>query len=114
MGLLTEFLAQLRSFVRAQDGDQLRAWLQVAPGAPQQYYKLAAELKAQFGNDAKRGNTALETAVEKGLPDEDVPEGQGTSWPGLVTFVKDYMGFWRDVDFNDLQKAHSLLSGLVK
>ncbi|SPO06010.1 related to CSN12 - signalosome component [Cephalotrichum gorgonifer] len=124
MPLLNEFLVNLRGFVRAQDGDSIRAWLQVSPGAPQQYYTLASELKSQFGNAGAgagaapkgkgKGDAALEAAVERGLPEDDVvEEGQGTTWPGFVTFVKDYMLFWRDVDFDDLVKAHSLLSGLV-
>lgn len=122
MSLLTQFLTNLRAFIRDQDGDSLRAWLQVSPNASQQYFSLGAELKAQFGPAPggggaknKKGNEALETAVEKGLPeDDDVGEGQGTSWPGFVTFVKDYMVFWRDVDFDDLVRAHSQLCGLVK
>lgn len=120
MSLLTQFLTNLRTFVRDQDGVSLRAWLQVSPSASQQYFDLASELRAQFGAGAagargKKGGDALEAAVERGLPeDDDVPEGKGTSWPGLVTFVKDYMVFWRDVDFEDLARAHSLLCGLVK
>jgi len=111
MSLVNEFLTQLRSFVRAQDGDNLRAWLQVSPNASPQYYKLAGELKERYGG----GDAALEAAVEGGLPEEDdVSEGQGSPWPGFVTFVKDYFGFWRDVDFQDLSRAHSLLCGLVK
>lgn len=125
MPLLNEFLTNLASFVRAQDGENIRAWLQVSPNASQQYFKLASELKSQFGNASGgaapkgkgkgKGDAALEAAVERGLPEEDgVGEGQGTVWPGFVTFVKDYMLFWRDVDFGDLVRAHSLLCGLVK
>lgn len=119
MTLLTQFLTNLRSFARDQDGDSLRAWLQVSPNASQQYFGLGAELRAQFGGGGParggRGSEALAAAVERGLPeDDDVREGQGTSWPGFVTFVKDYMVFWRDVDFEDLVRAHSQLCGLVK
>lgn len=113
MSLLTQFLTNLRAFTRDQDGDSLRAWLQVSPNASQQYFSLGAELKSQFGGG--KGSERLAAAVEKGLPEEDdVREGQGTSWPGFVTFVKDYMVFWRDVDFEDLVRAHSQLCGLVK
>lgn len=43
-----------------------------------------------------------------------MPEGQATVWPGFVAFMKDYMAFWRDVNYDDLLGAHQLLSGLVK
>ncbi|PKS09060.1 hypothetical protein jhhlp_003673 [Lomentospora prolificans] len=111
MSLVNEFLSQLRGFVRAQDGKSLRDWLQVSDRPPPQYLRLADELKAQYGGVR---SAALEAAVERGLPEEDdVAEGQGSPWPGFITFVKDYFGFWRDVNFQDLLKAHSLLCGLV-
>ena len=112
MSLVNEFLAQLRGFVRAQDGDNLRAWLQVSDRPNPQYLRLAEELKAQYGGAR---SAALEAVVERGLPEEDdVGEGRGTPWPGFITFVKDYFIFWRDVDFQDLLRAHSLLCGLLK
>jgi nuclear mRNA export protein PCID2/THP1 len=113
MALLINFLTQIRVFVRSQDGNSLRQWLLVEPTASQQYHQLAAELRAQFRQG--RDSTAIENTVERCLPeDDDVPDGQATPWPGFVSFVKDYLLFWRDVDFGDLLAAHSLLSGLVK
>lgn len=110
MALLVQFLTQIRTFVRAQNSDELRNWLQVEPNAHQQYHQLAAELRNQF-----RSGSGLEDTVEKCLPEEDdAPEGQGSPWPGFITFMKDYMLFWRDVDYDDLLGAHTLLSGLVK
>jgi hypothetical protein len=112
MSLLIQFLTQIRGFARAQDGGQLRSWLQVEPTANPQYHSLAQELRTQF---RQRDSTLLEKTIEKCLPEEDdVPEGQATPWPGLVTFMKDYLLFWRDVNFDDLLRAHQLLSGLVK
>ncbi|KAF3811635.1 hypothetical protein GCG54_00001964 [Colletotrichum gloeosporioides] len=109
MALLVQFLTQIRTFVRAQNSDELRNWLQVEPNAHQQYHQLAAELRNQF-----RSGSGLEDTIEKCLPEEDdVPEGQGSPWPGFITFMKDYMLFWRDVDYDDLLGAHTLLSGLV-
>ncbi|KAL0944350.1 cop9 signalosome complex subunit 12 [Colletotrichum truncatum] len=100
---------RIRSFVRAQNSDELRNWLLVEPNASQQYHQLAAELRTQF-----RSGSGIENTIEKCLPEEDdVPEGQGSPWPGFVTFMKDYMVFWRDVDYDDLLGAHTLLSGLV-
>ncbi|GKT59214.1 PCI domain-containing protein [Colletotrichum tofieldiae] len=121
MSLLIQFLTQIRTFVRAQNSDELRNWLLVEPNANQQYHALASELKTQFrssphtnGSGGGSTSTALENTIEKCLPEEDdVPEGQGSPWPGFVTFMKDYMLFWRDVDYDDLLGAHTLLSGLV-
>ncbi|OHE94321.1 PCI domain-containing protein [Colletotrichum orchidophilum] len=121
MSLLIQFLSQIRTFVRAQNIDELRNWLLVEPNANQQYHALANELRTQFrssrhGVNGSNGaaSTALESTIEKCLPeDDDVPEGQGSPWPGFVTFMKDYMVFWRDVDYDDLLGAHTLLSGLV-
>lgn len=109
MPLVLEFLTQVRNFVRAQDGDKLRAWLQVEPGSPQQYHNLAGELRSQFRQQG------LDNVIERSLPqDDDVPDGQATVWPGFIAFMKDYLAFWRDVDYDDLLGAHQLLSGLVK
>lgn len=111
MPLLVEFLGQVRKFVKAQDANELRKWLQVEPNAPQIYRDLAAEVRSNHA----RGTRSLESAIERQLPEEDnVPEGQATPWPGFVTFMIDYIVFWRDVDFEDLLRAHTLLSGLVK
>ncbi|KAH7375772.1 PCI domain-containing protein [Plectosphaerella cucumerina] len=110
MTLLAQFLSQVRGFVKAQDGDELRKWLLVEPNASQTYHDLAAEVRSTFQRDSK----SLENTIERHLPeDDDVPEGQATPWPSFVTFMVDYIAFWRDVDFDDLLRAHSLLSGLV-
>lgn len=109
MPLVLDFLTQIRNFIRTQNGDELRAWLQVEPNSPQQYHNLASELRSQFRQQG------LDNIVERTLPqEEDVPEGQATVWPGFVAFMKDYMAFWRDVNYDDLLGAHQLLSGLVK
>ncbi|KAF4974200.1 hypothetical protein FZEAL_8878 [Fusarium zealandicum] len=109
MPLVLDFLTQIRKFIRAQNGDELRAWLQVEPGSPQQYHNLAAELRSQFRQQG------LDNVIDKSLPQEDdVPDGQATVWPGFVAFMKDYLAFWRDVNYEDLLNAHQLLSGLVK
>ncbi|KAF5723928.1 CSN12-signalosome component [Fusarium mundagurra] len=108
MPLVLDFLTQIRNFIRTQNGDELRAWLQVEPNSPQQYHNLASELRSQFRQQG------LDNIIERTLPQEDdVPEGQATVWPGFVAFMKDYMAFWRDVNYDDLLGAHQLLSGLV-
>lgn len=110
MSLINQFLGQIRQHVRGQRGDLLRSWLQVEPGSAKQYFDLKAELQSKLRDPAK-----LEKVVETGLPqDDDVADGEATSWPGLLSFIKDYFIFWRDVNFDDLLGAHQLLSGLVK
>jgi hypothetical protein len=115
MALLVQFLTQVRAHVRSASGDQLRAWLQVEPSAPQPYHDLAAELRTQF----RRSGTAsapssLDATIEKCLPeDDDVPDGGATPWPGFVAFMREYLLFWRDVNPGDLLDAHERLSGLV-
>lgn len=113
MSLVSQFLAQIRDFVRAQNGGGLRAWLQVEPGADQQYHDMGRELRAAF----RRPGT-IDKALEASLPldddDDDDDGGRAAVWPGLLAFIKDYLVFWRDVDPADLLAAHELLSGLVK
>ncbi|KAM3432810.1 hypothetical protein MY4824_006327 [Beauveria thailandica] len=107
--LVREFLGAIREQVRQQQGDALRAWLQVDSTSDPQYFKLAAELRSSFTTPA-----SVDDIVEACLPQEDnVPEGQATAWPGFQSFIKDYLVFWRDIDFDDLAAAHQRLAGLV-
>ncbi|KAI9171148.1 PCI domain-containing protein [Paramyrothecium foliicola] len=109
MSLVNQFLLQIRDQVRKQSGDELKAWLQVEPGSPKQYHDLAAELRTQY-----RQTKTIEQRLDACLPqDDDVSEGQATVWPGLIAFMRDYLIFWRDVNYDDLLGAHELLSGLV-
>ncbi|KAI1304794.1 hypothetical protein F5Y03DRAFT_168388 [Xylaria venustula] len=110
MSLAIEFLTSIRGFLKTRNGHGLRDWLRVEPPLPQQYLNLAAELKSGY-----RNADAVAKLVEKCLPEEDdLPEDQGTAWPGFVAFAKDYFEYWRDVDFDDLLGAHQLLMGLTK
>ncbi|KAG7124880.1 Acetyl-CoA acetyltransferase like protein [Verticillium longisporum] len=111
-GAATALVVQrIEAFVRQQNGDELRNWLLVEPNASQTYHNLAAQLRTGF---RQQDSTALEQTIEKCLPeDDDVSDGEATPWPGFVTFMKDYLLFWRDVDFDNLLAAHTLLSGLV-
>lgn len=109
MSLVIQFLTQIRQHVRNQDGDHLRAWLQVAPEAGRQYHELAGELRTQYRQEG------LEKIIDKCLPEDSEPEeGQGTPWSSFNTFLKDYFVFWRDVNYDDLLGAHELLSVVVK
>jgi hypothetical protein len=111
MALHVQFLNQIRQYVRAQDSDNLRAWLQVHPNSSASYYNLQKELKAQRPRDGD-----LDAVIEQSLPIDydDDNDGSGAVWPGFQAFMKDYFHFWRDVNFEDLAGAHQLLSNLVK
>jgi nuclear mRNA export protein PCID2/THP1 len=115
MALLTKFLSQIHLLVRSQNGDSLREWLRVEPPVPAEYHNLAAELRAKFPRSDASSTASLEATIERLLPeDHDVPDGQASPWPGFLSFMKDYLQFWRDINYDDLLAAHLLLSGLVK
>ncbi|CAG9997691.1 unnamed protein product [Clonostachys byssicola] len=110
MSLVIQFLSQIRNFIRKQDGDSLRSWLQVGPNSPRQYHELRAELRNQYRQ------SGLDNIIQKCLPDDedDEVEGEAVPWPSLVTFIKEYFTFWRDADYDaDLVRTHQLLSTLV-
>ncbi|CAK7225920.1 hypothetical protein SBRCBS47491_006051 [Sporothrix bragantina] len=98
MSLSTQFLSSILGFVKKQDGASLRAWLRVEPEAPAQYFQLGQELRAQF-----RGDTSIHSLVEKCLPQRSDDSGDGAApWLSFILFMKDYMLYWRDVNFDDL------------
>lgn len=111
MSLLIQFLTSIRGFVRDQNGDELRNWLLVENDVDGTYFDLSAELRSSF----PPGSTSLENTVDKCLPQEDnVPEGKGSPWPGFNSFIREYLEYWRDVDFGDVVRLHSRLSDLLK
>ncbi len=103
------FLGGILTHVRSCNGDELRNWLRVDAGAPGIYFQLAQELKS-----TQDSNDELQEKVDKYLPEvEDVKEGQGSPWPGFNSFIKEYLIFWREVDFNNLVALHSRASELL-
>lgn len=108
--LATQFLSTIKNHVVALDGDSLDAWLQVEPGATSHaYLQLREELRQGLGV-----NSHLERLVEKSLPEiDEPPDGTGSPWPSFITFVKDYLLYWRDADFDDLMSVQESLSGLL-
>lgn len=110
MSLTAKFLSSIRGFLKSRDGDSLRSWLRVEPPVPQEYHNLTAELRSSY-----RDGAAVLRLVEQHLPiEDDLPEDQGTAWPGFISFIKDYLEYWRDVDFDNLLSAHQLLVSLTK
>ena len=109
MALTTQFLTNIRQFLLENNGDELKNWLRVDDAVGEQYFNLSRELKTAF-----HGTKVLDQLVERSLPEEDdVPEGRGSPWPGFVSFMKEYLQYWRRVDFQDLVACYELLSGLV-
>lgn len=108
MSLVAQFLGQINQQVRAQQGDALASWLQVAPESDRQYHELAAELRRQHPQPSH-----LDAAIDRHLPEDD-DDAHVSPWSGFRAFMRDYLVFWRDVDYNDLVAAHELLNTLVK
>ncbi|KAH7031121.1 uncharacterized protein B0I36DRAFT_288975 [Microdochium trichocladiopsis] len=109
MSLTIKFLSSIQGFLKSRDGDSLRSWLRVEPPVPQEYHNLTAELRNGY-----RDSAAVARLVEQNLPiEDDLPEDQGTAWPGFISFMKDYLEYWRDVDFDNLLNAHQLLVSLT-
>ena len=110
MSLVTQFLTSIRGFVLDHNGDELRNWLLVENDAADVYYEMGKQLRSSF----PANSPALEKLIEKSLPEEeDVPEGKGSPWPGFNSFIKEYLEYWRDVDFDDVVRLHSRLSDLL-
>ncbi|KAK3991342.1 Thiolase, N-terminal domain-containing protein [Cladorrhinum sp. PSN332] len=110
MSLTREFLGKIRVFACEANGQELKNWLLVENNVPDIYHNLGLELRQNHPPDSD----SLEKVVDQLLPEEDdVQEGRGSPWPGFNSFVKDYLEYWRDVDFEDMVKLHSRLSDLL-
>jgi len=111
MALVTQFLTGVRKHVVAAEDEELAQWLRVEPPLPDTYFQLRTELQSIF----PRNSDSLSKIIDRCLPEEDnVPEGKGSPWPGLNSFINEYMEYWRDVDFNDAVKLYTQLSNLLK
>ncbi|KAK4651654.1 hypothetical protein QC762_601600 [Podospora pseudocomata] len=111
MSLAIQFLTKIRGFALEADGASLKDWLQVENDVPDIYYNLAHEIRSNYPDN---GSDALEKFVDNCLPEEDnVPEGKGSPWPGFNSFIKDYLEYWRDVNFDDVVNVYTRLSELL-
>jgi hypothetical protein len=105
MAILDVFLKSIAGFLQTQNAGELKNYLRVEPPLPDEFMQLSKELKSSWGNSA-----SLEAHLEKLIPDTD----EGGVWPGFLVFMKEYLEFWRDVNFDDLLETHAQLSALVK
>lgn len=109
MTIIEGFLSSILGFLKAKDAAQLQIFLQVEPPLPAEYLQLSQELKSTWSDSKK-----LEQHIERLLPfnDDDKAE-EGGSWPGFLTFIQEYLEFWKDADFDDLVHTHVKLSALI-
>jgi len=110
MAILDGFLTSISGFLRSKDAAQLQMYLRVEPPLPEQFTQLSQELKASY-----RNGDHLERHITKLIPENDDGKAdEGDVWPGFLVFMKEYLEFWREVNFDDLLETHSQLSGLVR
>ena len=105
MAILDGFLGSIAGFLQTKNADNPKNYLRVEPPLPDEFLQLSRELKASWNNSA-----SLEAHVEKLIPETD----DGGAWTGFQVFMKEYLEFWRDVNFDDLLETHSQLNSLVK
>ena len=112
---IDRFLVAIAGFLRARDAIQIQDYLRVEPPVPDIYHTLGAEVRQFYPLEVEEGHL-LEQKCNSLLPEiDDRPDPiEGGSWPGFVEFMKSYLEFWRDVNFENLVDTHELLSGLVK
>jgi hypothetical protein len=112
MAVLDQYLAEILTLLKTKNASELRFYFRVEPPLPDMFLQLSQELKTAW-----RDSNALEQHIAKLLPirenDDDKAE-EGNAWPSFLVFIKEFLEFWRDVNFSDLLETHSQLSGLVK
>jgi hypothetical protein len=109
--MLDEFLGNIYNFVITRDSNSLADWLQVDAPLSGPYGALQHELSDTYWEE----NNALEERLAASLPESDeVRDDQGNVWPGFLVFIKDYLEYWRDVNFDNAVEAQELLATLIK
>lgn len=112
MSVLEEYLKGISNLLKTKNSDELQRYLRVEPGndLPQIFNQLSDELRRSY-----RDGNVLERIIAKMVPEDDgANEDEGTSWPGFIVFIKEYLEYWRDARFDDLLETHTQLSGLTK
>lgn len=112
MSIVDEYLRSILELLRAKNSVELQFYLRVEPDPqlPDNFLRLSQELKTSY-----RDSNVLERHITKLLPEnDDTRADEGDVWPGFLAFIKEYLEYWRDVNFDDLLETHSQLSGLAK
>jgi len=110
MSVIDNYLRGVAQFLQTKNSSGLRLYLRVEPPLPEQFVQLSQELKASY-----RDGDVLERKITNLLPENDDENNkEGDVWPGFLAFIKEYLEYWRDVNFDDLLETYSQLSGLAK
>jgi hypothetical protein len=110
MPIIDDYLIGVSRLLRSKDASELKLFLRVEPPLPANFAQLGQELKSNY-----QDNNVLERKITKLIPEnEEVASEEGDVWPGFLAFMKEYLEYWRDVNFEDLLETHSQLSGLAK
>lgn len=110
MTVLDGYLRGIHKFLREKKSSELKLYLRVEPPLPDEFVQLSQELKTSYSD-----SNVLERQIAKLIPENDDSNGdEGDVWPGFLAFMKEYLEYWRDVNFEDLLETHSQLSGLAK
>jgi nuclear mRNA export protein PCID2/THP1 len=112
MAIVDEYLKSILALLHAKNSIELQFYLRVEPdpSLPDNFLRLSQELKTSY-----RDSNVLEQHVAELLPENDDGKAdEGDVWPGFLAFIKEYLEYWRDVNFDDLLETHSQLSGLTK
>lgn len=109
MAILETFLTSISEFLRQKDSNKLKQWLWVEPPAPDHYTQLGLELKAAW-QDGKKLEKLIDKLVKES---EDETSDEGGTWPGFNAFLKEYLIYWRDADWNDMLGTNQRLSDVV-
>lgn len=110
MPVIDDYLHGVSQLLRTKNSSELRLFLRVEPPLPENFVQLSQELKTSY-----RDSNVLERKITKLIPEnDDAKADEGDVWPGFLAFMKEYLEYWRDVNFEDLLETHSQLSGLAK
>lgn len=118
---IDSLLQAIGNALRSKDGINIRNLTRVEPqldGSDGEWISLGQEVKTRYPASSPKSSQLLDARCEQLLPAEPdtvASEGdRGHAWPAFIQFIRTYLEFWRDVDFQDLISVHRLLSGLVK
>src|SRR5690242_1854376 len=98
MPVLNEFLSDISHILETQDAAGLKQHLCIEPPLPNSFLILQQELRASYTDDK-----LLEKHVERHIPiNHDAEPGEGTAWNGFLEFLRAFLEYLRDVNFDNL------------